>query len=191
MKKNPPVNILVRVPNWIGDAVMCLPALMEIRDYFPQAKVTILARPTIGELLQGQSGVDDVMVYQHQREHKGFLGAWKLSQFVRKKRFDLAVLFQNAFEAAVIALLAGIPSRVGYETDGRGWLLSQGVPVADKKCLHQTQTNLLALCCRSNGNTHERQGGLRNPGMFKTCSRRQPYDGFCPCADRSAELFTK
>ena len=139
MKKNPPVNILVRVPNWIGDAVLCLPALMEIRDYFPQAKVTILARPTIGELLQGQSGVDDVMVYQHQREHKGFLGAWKLSQFVRKKRFDLAVLFQNAFEAAVIALLAGIPSRVGYETDGRGWLLSQGVPVADKKSLHQTQ----------------------------------------------------
>ena len=54
-----PNNILIRVPNWIGDAVMCLPALMDIRDCFAKAGITILARPTIAELLHEQCEIND------------------------------------------------------------------------------------------------------------------------------------
>ena len=106
-----PTNILVRVPNWIGDAVMCLPALMDLRDYFDKSKVTILARPTIAELLCEHSGVDDVLVYDYQGEHQGLGGLWKLMRLVKKKRFDCAVLFQNAFEAAILAFISGISYR--------------------------------------------------------------------------------
>lgn len=134
-----PRNILVRVPNWIGDAVLCVPALMDLREYCAQSNVTILARPSIAELLRGHAGVDDVLVYDYQGEHHGLLGLLKLIRLVKKKRFDCAVLFQNAFEAAVIAFLAGIASRIGYATDGRGWFLTQPVSLAGTIALHHTQ----------------------------------------------------
>ncbi len=134
-----PRKILVRVPNWIGDMVMCLPALWEIRDHFPNAHICVLARPAIGELLRGQTGFDEVMVFEHQGQHRGLVGIWRLSQDLAKKSFDCAVLFQNAFQAAVIAWLAGIPNRIGYDRDGRGWLLSQPVPVSIDKKIHHTQ----------------------------------------------------
>ncbi|MCA9421571.1 MAG: lipopolysaccharide heptosyltransferase II [Nitrospira sp.] len=133
------MKIFVRVPNWIGDAVMCLPALMDLREQVPQARLTVLARPIIGELLRGHPGVDEVMIYSHHGEHRGLLGLWHLIQLVKRKQFDRAILFQNAFEAAVIARLAGIPSRIGYATDGRGWLLSEPVPRPDRTHMHHTQ----------------------------------------------------
>jgi heptosyltransferase-2 len=132
-----PKNILVRVPNWIGDAVMCLPALMDLRECFAKAHITVLARPTIVDVLRGQSEIDDVIVYEHQAEHRGIFGLLRLSRVIRKRAFDMAVLFQNAFEAAVLTVLANIPIRIGYVTDGRGWLLSQRVPLPQQQSLHQ------------------------------------------------------
>jgi len=139
MKDAYPTNILVRVPNWIGDAVMCLPALRDIREYIGQSNVTVLARPAIAELLRGHSGVDEILVYDYQGEHQGLMGVLKLIRVVKKKRFDCAVLFQNAFEAAMIALLSGISSRIGYATDGRGWFLTQPIPLIRSIAIHHTQ----------------------------------------------------
>lgn len=132
-----PSNILVRVPNWIGDAVMCLPALMDLREGFVKADITVLARPLIADLLREQCGINHVMVYDR-AAHKGPLGLARLSHVIRKRGFDTAVLFQNAFEAALLALLSNIPTRIGYATDGRGWLLSQAVPLPSQQSLHHT-----------------------------------------------------
>ncbi len=134
-----PHNILVRVPNWIGDAVMCLPALMDLREGFPQADITVLARSTIADLLREQCGIKDVMVYEHRTVHQGPFGLLRLSRVIRKRAFDMAVLFQNAFEAAFLAWLSSIPTRIGYATDGRGWLLSHDVPLPPKQRVHQTR----------------------------------------------------
>ena len=117
---------------------MCLPALMDIRDCFAQAGITILARPTIAELLREQCGINDVLVYEHRSDHRGTFGLLKLSQVIRKGAFDTAVLFQNAFEAALLVALSNIPTRIGYATDGRGWLLSQSVRLPSQPSLHQT-----------------------------------------------------
>ncbi len=138
MSLSSPNNILVRVPNWIGDAVMCLPALMDIREYFAKANITILARPTIAEMLREQCGINDVLVFENQTSHRGLFGLLKLSHRIRERTFDLAVLFQNAFEAAVLTSISSIPKRIGYATDGRGWLLSQSVPRPSKGSFHQT-----------------------------------------------------
>ncbi|MDH5562552.1 MAG: lipopolysaccharide heptosyltransferase II [Nitrospirota bacterium] len=136
MEETHPINILIRVPNWIGDAVMCLPALIDMREYFPRSTLTILARPTIAAMLRGHSGIDEVLVYDHLGEHQGLMGFLKLVRIVQTKRFDCAVLFQNAFEAAMIAFLSGISSRIGYATDGRAWLLTQPVPCVNPVGLH-------------------------------------------------------
>lgn len=134
-----PGSILVRVPNWIGDAVMCEPALRDLRDCFPSAKLAILARPGIGQLFHSHPAVDKVLDYHWRGEHQGITGLWKLALFVKSMNFDMAVLFQNAFEAACIAWGAQIPRRVGYATDGRRYLLTQPIAVPRPGSYHHMQ----------------------------------------------------
>ncbi len=120
-------TILVQAPSWIGDAVMSLPALMDLRECFPHAELVMLANPTVAELLRGQSGLDDIVVYERASVHKGVSGMWRLRRMLKDRAFDMAVLFQNAFRAALLVKVAQIPVRVGYDTDGRRWLLSHAI----------------------------------------------------------------
>lgn len=131
-------NILVRVPNWIGDAVLCEPAIRTIRNNFPDTSITILAKPWVAPVFLNNSSVDECIEYDSNGLHKGILGRIRLIKMLRKKRYDLAILFQNAFDAAFLAFMAGIPERWGYSTDLRGILLTKSIKVRDdiKKC-HQ------------------------------------------------------
>jgi len=133
-------RIVVRGPNWLGDAVMCEPALKGLRRLFPQATLTLLVKPAISELFVQHPAIDHILLYDDKGRHAGFTGKWRLAAELRQARFDLAVLFQNAFEAALLAYLAGIPRRFGYATDGRSLLLTEPVAKPDRgKLLHQVQ----------------------------------------------------
>ncbi len=121
-------RVLLRGPNWIGDAVMCEPAISAVRRLFPQAELTLLVKPAVAELFTGHPDVSHILVYDDRGQHAGLTGKWRLANAMRRGRFDLAILFQNAFEAALLAFLAGIPQRYGYATDGRRLLLSDPVP---------------------------------------------------------------
>ena len=132
MRKNILRRILVRAPNWIGDAVMCEPAIRGLRALFPQAELTLLAKSSVAELFIGYAGLDRVLVYEDKGLHAGLSGKWVLSGLLRKHHFDCAVLFQNAFEAAFLAWLAGIPYRYGYATDGRVFFLTDPVAPPDR-----------------------------------------------------------
>ena len=118
-------RILIRATNWVGDAVMCLPALRAVRDRFPQAHLTILAKPFVADLYAGQPFADEIVLYT-----PGTLKdkiSFGLS--LRARQFDCAILLQNAFEAALVARLAGIPQRIGYDRDARGRLLTKAISV--------------------------------------------------------------
>src|SRR2546427_503984 len=117
-------RILVRGTNWIGDAVLTTPALMAIRKGFPQAKIALLVKPAIAELLHHHPAVDEIVLYRDPGPHAGLGGKLTLARLLRRGRYDLAILLQNAFEAAAITALAGIPNRYGYATDGRSFLLT-------------------------------------------------------------------
>jgi len=138
VRNDSPSRILVRAPNWIGDAVMCEPALRGLRALFPKAEITLLAKPAITELFIAYPGVDRLLVYNDRGTHAGLSGKWTLAGQLRRHRFDLAVLFQNAFEAALLTWLAGIRRRYGYVTDGRALLLTDPVARPDRATLvHQ------------------------------------------------------
>ncbi len=131
-------RLLVRGPNWIGDGVMSEPALSALRRLYPQAEITLLVKPAIAELFGSHPAVDRLVVYDDRGRHAGLTGKWTLAGVLRRHRFDLAVLFQNAFEAALLAFLAGIPRRYGYATDGRSFLLTDPVAVPNRQQLdHQ------------------------------------------------------
>lgn len=123
-------NILIRAVNWLGDAVMTTPAIGAVRESFPGARITLLANPLVAQLFTPHDWVDEVMVYDRKGRHKGLVGRLAMAAELRGRGFDLAILLQNAFDAALIARLARIPRRMGYRTDGRGFLLTHGAPVA-------------------------------------------------------------
>ena len=129
VRKDRPRKILVRAPNWIGDAVMCEPAVRGLRTLFPESELIMLAKPAIAELFTAHPGLTGVLVYDDKGDHAGLSGKWSLAGMLRRRHFDLAVLFQNAFEAAFLTWLAGIPRRYGYVTDGRVFFLTEPVAV--------------------------------------------------------------
>lgn len=122
------MRILVRATNWLGDAIMCLPALHALRAAFPKAHIAILGFPWLADLYGGESFCDEVIPYPTGRGIKDLAAKFKLAKTLRGK-FDRVILLQNAFEAAAFAYAARIPKRVGYNRDGRGLLLTNAIAV--------------------------------------------------------------
>jgi len=122
-----PRKIMVRATNWVGDAVMSLPALEALRARFPEAEIVVVAKPWVSQLYGHHPAVSRQIVYDPEGEHSGPLGAWRLVQTLRAEHFDLAVLLQNAFHAALMVWSARIPVRIGYARDGRSALLTDAI----------------------------------------------------------------
>jgi lipopolysaccharide heptosyltransferase II len=123
------VRILIRATNWVGDAIMALPALRAVRTRFPDAEITIIARPYVADIYRDQQICDQFINYEIQGIHAGISGRERLARELRLQKFDVALLLQNAFDAAWLAWRTNVPLRIGYARDGRSFLLSQAVPV--------------------------------------------------------------
>ncbi|MBN1848271.1 MAG: lipopolysaccharide heptosyltransferase II [Deltaproteobacteria bacterium] len=118
-------RVFIRATNWIGDTVMSLPAMEAVRKIFPNAFIAVLARPWVLPLIEHLPAVDQIIPFQKKGGILGDVGdVIRISRRLRKMQFDLALLFQNAFEAALIAYLSGVKYRIGFNTDGRRFLLS-------------------------------------------------------------------
>jgi heptosyltransferase-2 len=143
------MKILVRATNWIGDAVMSLPAITAIRRSFPEAEIVVLARPWVADIYARQTAIDRVILYRAARGARDLSAKWELAKQLRSDAFDCAILLQNAFEAALLARLAGIPKRIGYDRDGRGWLLTDPIAVPERSEIprHQSFYYLELLRC--------------------------------------------
>jgi heptosyltransferase II len=129
-------KVLIRGTNWIGDAVLTIPAIEAIRATYPQAHIAILAKPWVADIYKLFSSINEVIIYE--KKYDNVWGVFRLAQWLKKRKFDLTILLQNAIEAAIISCAAGIPLRAGYNTDGRGILLTHRVQCSrETKKLHQ------------------------------------------------------
>ncbi|HEV7683348.1 MAG TPA: lipopolysaccharide heptosyltransferase II [Pyrinomonadaceae bacterium] len=113
-------RIVVRGTNWVGDAVMTIPALRQLRRLFPNAHITLATRPWAQGLFAGVDFLDELQVH----EGSGLRSVVQQVRQWRKRNFDLAILFPNSLETALVASLARVPLRIGYATDGRQKLLT-------------------------------------------------------------------
>ncbi|MDA8388037.1 MAG: lipopolysaccharide heptosyltransferase II [Nitrospiraceae bacterium] len=136
--------VLIRGVNWVGDAVMTMPAMRAIRKAMPEADITLLVKPWVSGLFEKDPNVDQIMIYGP--GHSGINGKLRLALALRQKDFKKAILLQNAFDAALICRLAGIPERIGYGRDARGWLLTGPVPcLAEDRLAHHSRYYLNLL----------------------------------------------
>jgi heptosyltransferase-2 len=114
------MRILIRATNWLGDAVMSLPAIRAIRDNYLKSEITLLAKRSVADLYLRERAVDKVIVYSE--------GRLRTAGALRRRRFQLGILFPNSFDSALVMRLAGIPQIVGFDTDMRRMLLTHPVP---------------------------------------------------------------
>ena len=133
-----PLRILVIRYRFIGDTVLAIPCLRNLRQAFPQAKIDVLAEPVSGDTLALCPYKDELLFYAPRLKGAkkkaakfptSLLGAAK---FLRARRYDRCYILRRSFSSAILPLLAGIPHRVGFATEGRNWLLQRSAPYADK-----------------------------------------------------------
>jgi len=125
---------------------MTTPAVRTIRKRFPNAHISLLAKPWVVPVFKNSKHIDRLLIYDDKGRHKGLFGKFRLAKDLRKYNFDAAILLQNAFEAALITFLAGIPLRIGYNTDARQILLTHAIPCTKNiKREHQTKYYLNIL----------------------------------------------
>src|SRR5882724_3916571 len=123
--KADPRRILVRGPNWLGDAVMSMPALQRLRERFPNAHMTLLTHEKLAGLWGFHHAINEVISFSAEDS------IFAVGRRLREKAFDLALLFPNSPRSALEVWRAMIPTRVGYRRPWRNWLLTH--PVAMRK----------------------------------------------------------
>ncbi|WP_246556016.1 lipopolysaccharide heptosyltransferase II [Desulfonema magnum] len=132
-------HLLIRSTNWIGDAIMTTPAVRAIRKNFPGAEISILAKSWVAPVFKNSPHADRVLIYDEGGRHCSLTGKLRLATDLKRCRFDAVILLQNAFEAALITFLAGIPVRIGFDSDARKLLLTHAVRrIPEIRKIHQT-----------------------------------------------------
>ncbi|MFL6229018.1 MAG: lipopolysaccharide heptosyltransferase II [Pyrinomonadaceae bacterium] len=115
-------RVVVRGANWVGDAVMTVPALRELRRLLPRAHITLATRPWAQDIFDDADFIDDLLIIDD--EARGVRSFFRQVRQWRARRFDLAVLLPNSIESALVAFCARTPARVGYATQSRGEFLT-------------------------------------------------------------------
>lgn len=124
-------KIFARGTNWVGDAVMQIPALQELRRLFPSAHIALYTRSWARGIFADADFLDEIITFE--KSESKVRDAFAQAKIIRKENFDLAVLFPNSFESALVAKLAGILKRFGYAKDGRSFLLTDAVQLPEWK----------------------------------------------------------
>lgn len=142
-----PKNIIVRMPNWIGDMVMATPMLMVLRKSYPDAKITAMCRSPISDLLRDDPDINELFSFSK----SGTLGKRSekkdIIEKLRSGKYDLGVLLTHSFSSAWWFWQGKVSHRIGYECNGRKLLLTQSVNLPQdlqKQHLVETYKMLLA-----------------------------------------------
>lgn len=125
--------LVVRSPNWLGDAVMALPAVRNLKTMLVRDPLIVAAPEKLAALWQACPFVDQVIALEKPKSIR------VTARQLRPLKFGAAVLLPNSLRAAAEAWLAGIPQRIGYARSGRKWLLTHPLPVPSRNPvrLHQ------------------------------------------------------
>ena len=131
--KFPFMNIAVQSPNWIGDGVMCLPALRALKYYYPENKIHLVCRAHLQDIFVHIREIDEIIPLE---DRGSVLDMLRISRRLRPYRFRQGILFTNSFRSAFIFRLAGIGNLAGYQKDLRGLLLARKVKIPRNRKHH-------------------------------------------------------
>ncbi|RJP17888.1 MAG: lipopolysaccharide heptosyltransferase II [Candidatus Abyssobacteria bacterium SURF_5] len=121
-------HILVRLPNWVGDVVMATPTLRCLRLNFPKARIDVTLLPYVRDVIKGAPWIDEIIEIPRRRDGATVGAMREYVNRLRRNQYDLALVLPNSVSSAVLAYLSGAKQRIGYDRQGRGFLLTDPVP---------------------------------------------------------------
>ncbi|MDR3617492.1 MAG: glycosyltransferase family 9 protein [Candidatus Obscuribacterales bacterium] len=142
-------KILVIRYRFIGDTILTVPFLRNLRSYYPEAQIDVLVGPQSGEVLTGCPYINNLIVYDTTRFHKYDSGIGEKKSFwsyvfsLRKEKYDTAFVLKRSWSSALLALLIGCKNRIGYATEGRQIILTKSVPFDSH--MHEVDSTLTVL----------------------------------------------
>jgi heptosyltransferase-2 len=136
-------NVLVLQTSYLGDTVLTLPLLTEIKRRFPRARLTFFCSPQGKELAESCVAIDDIIVDDKKGADRGWSGLWRHALRLRQRAFTLALTPHKSLRSALILYLAHIPCRVGFR-QSKGWFLFTG-RVDRPSGRHDVERNLSLL----------------------------------------------
>ncbi len=117
---------------------MATPTLRRLREGFPEARLSVLARPWISAVFEAAPEVDEVILYEKPGPHQGWRGKFRLARRLQNHGFEAALLFPHSFQSDWITILSRIPAGIGYAAEGRSPLLTEPLPITPADLhLHQ------------------------------------------------------
>jgi heptosyltransferase-2 len=125
------MRIVVRGTNWIGDAVMTVPALRELRRIFPDSEIVLHTRSWARSVFRDASFIDDFLTFDS--AESTLKDVLTQAAVLREQKFDLAILFPNSFASALTARFGGVPHRFGYSREGRRVFLTNPIKIPEWK----------------------------------------------------------
>jgi lipopolysaccharide heptosyltransferase II len=174
-------RLVILAPNWLGDAVMALPAIADVRRAFPEATITIAARSSVAPLFAMVDDVDDTIVLSRAASMMSPSTWQEMGAELAGGRFEAALLLPNSIHSALIANRAGIADVWGYRGNWRGRFLTRAI--APPSGIHQIayyQHLVDALGC-ANGSSEPR---VNVPGVARDAARtaltEAGWDGRAP-----------
>jgi len=123
-----PENIIVRMPNWVGDMVMATPVLTDLRRKFPSAKITAMCKTPLCELLEENPEIDEIFCFTKTSTFSRHSDKKGIIDKLRQGKYDLGVLLTNSISSAWWFWQGGVENRLGYQSRGREFLLTTAVP---------------------------------------------------------------
>ena len=136
-------NVLVVQTSFLGDTILTLPLLAEIKRRYPVGKLTLLSTPVGRELLGSHPGIDEVIVDDKRHEDAGIMGLWRKAKVLEQKRFTLAISPHKSLRSALLLFLARIPYRVGFR-QSKGAFLFHALANRNPRS-HDVERNLSIL----------------------------------------------
>lgn len=142
-------RLVVISPNWLGDAVMALPAIFDLRRHYASAHLTIAARPSVAPMFSMVKGIDAVIALPGGGGWRALTGWRDDVRVLSRGEFDAAVLLPNSYATAFITSRANIPERWGYDADARARLLTKAIPKPNgevhQRAYYQALTTALGI----------------------------------------------
>jgi len=127
MTERKPKSILIVEVNWVGDVLFSTPAIRALRKKFQKSHIACMIVPSCKDVIEGNPNIDELIIYDEKGEHKGLLGKVRFITDLRKKNFDLAILFHRSFTRRLLTYMGGARERVGYSIKKGKFLLTAPV----------------------------------------------------------------
>jgi len=130
-------RILIFNVNWLGDVLFSTAVIRNIRRNFPDSFIACIIPARCYQVLKGNPHLDEIIIFDEKDRHKGALGLLNFAARLKEKKFDLVFLLHRSFTRALLARMAGIPQRIGYNVKRRGFLLTKKIPQPHPDSLHR------------------------------------------------------